>query len=120
MVYAAHLAWPQADATNTQQSKDLYIHAIANFNGASDRPWYLGNPGNFQINVAGVPFLILGDLNSFQNQGKWTQSDIQVDETAQWDWVISRGLPKRSGIQVPTQGATDHSFALAAVYSINW
>jgi hypothetical protein len=120
VVYAAHLAWPQADETNTAQSKDLYVHALLNFNGAADRPWYQGDPENFQLSVAGVPFIIIGDLNSFQNQGKWNKPDVQVDETAQWDWVLSRGLPKRSSVQIPAQGATDHAFALAAVYNFPW
>jgi len=120
VVYAAHLAWPQADQTNSAQSKDLYLHAIANFNAAADRPWYMGDFGNFQLNVKGIPFVIIGDLNSFQNQGKWNKPDIQVDATAQWDWVLSRGLSRRSSIKIPAQGATDHEFALGAVYNFPW
>jgi len=120
VVYAAHLAWPQADFSNSAQTKDFYVHAMANFNGASDRPWYLSNTSPFQLNVAGVPFVIVGDLNSFQNQGKWNVPSIQIDETAQWDWVISRGLPKRSSLRIPADGATDHAFALSAVYNFPW
>lgn len=114
VVYAAHLAWPQADDTNTAQSKDLYVHAMANFNGIADRPTYIGQSGNFQLNVAGMPFVIIGDLNSFQNQGKWDKPDIQVDVTAQWDWVLSKNLATKSTAKISAAGATDHEYALGA------
>lgn len=120
VVYAAHLAWPQADETNTAQSKDLYVHAMANYNGAADRPWYIGDPSKFQLNVAGVPFVIIGDLNSFQNQGKWNKPDLQVDETAQWDWVLSKGLQRQSSVKISAAGATDHEYALGATYNFPW
>jgi len=120
VVYANHLAWPQAGLTNTAQSKDLYLHAQANYRGTADRPWYIGQPSPFQLNVAGLPFIIIGDLNSFQNEGKWNLPDIQIDETAQWDWIINRGLQKRSSKKVSAQGATDHAYALVATYNFAW